>query len=246
MVGLMAMGKALIGFAFALVAVVAAAGFVTGGALAVALAPAISLLMLAGVVLAYLLPILPFLFFLLAATGYFLVVIEAVVAVNLWAIGHMRMDGEGFSGPGGRQGWLLLLTLTLTPVLMILGYIAGMIVFRVSATLLSTGFFYAVEGIIGGDFTFGLIAVVGYSVLMAVFFVVLLERSFSLISEFPSRVLRWIGEGDLVVSQSYAVAPGRPRATGGRGPTGLGGNGTAAPGSRGAHQLGGPVLKKKE
>lgn len=235
MIGLTTMGKGLITAAFALVAAATVAGFVTGGGLAVALAPLIGIMMLAGITLAFILPIMPFLYWLLGVTGYFLTVIEAVVAINLWALAHMRMDGEGISGEAGRRGWLLLLTVTFTPVLMIIGFIAGMVVFRISDGLIGTGFFYAMEGVIGGDFTFGFVAAIGYVVLLAGVYVILLERSFSLITEFPQRVLRWVGETDRVASDSYIVAPVRPGSLTGSGrgtPSGKGGfgQGGAKPG----------------
>ena len=210
MIGLTSIGKYLITFAFALSGVAVVAGLATGGALAISFGPIITAMIGAGVVLAFILPIMPFLFWLLGVTGYFLVVVEAVIAVNLFALSHMRMDGDGLSGEAGRNGWLLMLTLAFTPMLMVFGFIAGMIIFRVSDALLSAGFYYAVEGVIGGDFTFGFVAIIGYAVLMALIYVVLLERSFSLITEFPTRVLRWIGERDQIVSNTYAVAPVRP------------------------------------
>lgn len=216
MIGLTAIGKGLIVAAFVLVAAVTVAGFVTGGGLAVAMAPLIAIMMLAGITLAFVLPIMPFLYWLLGVTGYFLTIVEAVVAINLWALAHMRMDGDGLSGEAGRRGWLLLLTITFTPILMIIGFIAGMIIFRISDGLISPGFFYAVEGVIGGDLTFGFVAIVGYVVLLAGVYVVLLERSFSLITEFPARVLRWIGETDAVTSTTFLAAPVRPGSTGGR------------------------------
>ncbi|WP_422033547.1 DotA/TraY family protein [Roseovarius sp.] len=229
MIGLTSIGKFLITFAFALIGVSTLAGLATGGALAVSFGPIITAMIGAGVVLSFVLPIMPFIFWLLGVTGYFLVVIEAVIAINLFALSHMRMDGEGISGEAGRNGWLLMLTLAFTPMLMIFGFIAGMVIFRVSDALLSAGFFYAVEGVIGGDFTFGFVAIIGYAVLMALIYVVLLERSFSLITELPARVLRWMGDRDQVVSNTYAVAPVRP---GARLPVGSPGGG-AAPGGGG-------------
>lgn len=210
MIGLTSIGKYMITFAFALIAINTLAGLATGGALAVSLGPIVTAMIGAGVVLSFVLPIMPFTFWLLGVTGYFLTVIEAVIAVNLFALSHMRMDGEGLSGEAGRNGWLLMLTLAFTPLLMIFGFIAGMVIFRVSDALLSAGFFYAVEGVIGGDFTYGFIAIIGYAILMALIYVVLLERSFSLITELPTRVLRWIGDRDQVVSSTYAIAPVRP------------------------------------
>lgn len=210
-VSLINVGKALMSLAMVLAVSTVVAGLPTGGAAAIVMTPIIASLMAAGALLAFILPIMPFLIFSLAAVGYFLTVIEAIVAVSLWALGHMRMDGEGLSGEAGRQGWLLLLSLTFTPVLMIIGFLAGMIVFRVGAALIGTGFYYAASSIVGGDVLFGLLSIVGYSVLQAVIFLILLDKSFSLIVDFPQRVFKWIGQGERVVSQSFAAVPVTPR-----------------------------------
>ena len=62
-----------------------------------------------GVTQSFVLPMLPFFYWILAVAGYFLLVVEAVVAVSLWALAHLRLDGEGISGDAGRFGWLMLL-----------------------------------------------------------------------------------------------------------------------------------------
>ena len=146
-----------------------------------------------GVTQSFVLPMLPFFYWILAVAGYFLLVVEAVAAASLWALAHLRLDGEGISGDAGRFGWLMLLGLTLTPALMILGYFAGMTLFRVVAGLFDAGMFYAMSALATASpvvAVFGLIAA-GFLIVLA--YVVIIERSFSLISAFPGRVLRWAG-----------------------------------------------------
>ena len=77
-----------------------------------------------GISQSFILPLMPFFYWVLAVVGYFLLVVEAVVASSVWALSHLRLDGEGISGESGRQGWMMLLALLLTPALMILGYFA--------------------------------------------------------------------------------------------------------------------------
>lgn len=157
------------------------------------MAPIIAVMMAAGATFAFVLPLMPFIFWILAVTGYFLLIVEAVVAVNLWALGHMRLDGEGISGDAGRNGWLMLLSLVMTPPLMVLGYLIGMILFRVSSALIDIGIHQAASGIFNGNPFSDLIAIIAFGILICVIYIALLERSFSLVSEFPGRVLRWMG-----------------------------------------------------
>lgn len=150
-------------------------------------------LVIAGSLMAFILPMLPFVFWIIAVTGYFLLVAEAIIAVNLWAIAHLRMDGEGIAGEAGRQGYYLILALVLTPILMIFGFLIGMSLFKVTTTLINIGLYYVIAGMnthAGPQWVIG-IAVI--SIMVVLVYIVLIERSFSLTMEFPSKVLRWIG-----------------------------------------------------
>lgn len=195
MIGLTVVGRMLLGLAGAAVTVATVAGFATGGALAISLAPLVIVMLTAGGILAFILPLMPFMFWIMAATGYFLLVAEAVVAVNLFALSHLRMDGEGISGEANRQGWILILSLLMTPVLMVFGFLIGMTVFRVTSGLLDIGINAALSGVVGGGLIAMLLAIVFYSILIAVLYMLLIERSFSLTATFPGMVLRWIGGG---------------------------------------------------
>lgn len=200
MVGLIDTGTWLLAVGTAILGIVTASGllgFFGGDAIAINLAimvlPAYSVFLTAGVSLTFILPIMPFFYWVLAVSGYFLLIFEAIVAVNLWALSHLRMDGEGLSGESGRQGWLMILALFMTPTLMVFGFLAGMGIFRVVSDLISAGMFYAVAGIIGSSILTWMYGLVGYGILIVVAYIFLLERSFSLVSEFPNRVMRWMG-----------------------------------------------------
>lgn len=204
MVGMLELGRQMVEAGF---------GLIIAGGLAATLSPTIaafvvtfaSVLFSAGGTMAILVPFLPFFYWILAATGYFLLVIEAIVAVNLFALSHMRLDGEGFSGPGGERGWILLLSLLMTPVLMIFGFIVGMIIFRVTSSLLGAGIVYAASGIAGTSAAITVVSAVAFPIMIVVMNVMILERSFSLVSEFPAKVLSWIG-GDTFRDQGEGRA----------------------------------------
>ena len=190
MAGLIEMGGALISLGSAALLL---AGL--SAPVAIAALPFFTLLFAAGVTLSFVLPLLPFFYWILAVTGYFLLVVEAIFAVNLWAMAHLRMEGDGLSGPAGQKGWLMLLALALAPVLMVFGLLAGMALFRVTSTLISAGMLHATAGIAGtANLYVSLVSLVGFGAMISVVYVVVAERSFSLISEFPNRVMAWMGE----------------------------------------------------
>lgn len=216
MIGLTSLGKLMIAVGGTMYTVGMLAGggaqilgtgaTIPSGIATILLAPATALIT-GGGTLSFVLPLTPFIFWIMAVSGYFLLVIEAVIAVNLWAIGHMRMDGEGISGEGGRNGWLMLLALLMTPILMVFGFLVGMTLFRVTSALMDAGVHQAISGIIGGGVFVTLAAMVIYSVTTAVVYMMILERSFSLVAELPGRVLRWINSNvDLGVDTKTARA----------------------------------------
>ncbi len=216
MIGLTTIGKSLVNLAGVLMGVSFAAG---GGLLGVTIPSGIATalqiptaaLLFSGVTLAFVLPMTPFIFWIMAVTGYFLLIVEAMIAVNLWALAHMRLDGDGISGSAGHQGWLMLLALALTPVLMVFGFVIGMGIFRVTTALLDIGINQAMAGILGAGPLITLAAILVYSVMIAVVYMMMIERSFSLVSELPGKVLSLMGAradvgADLATARAGAAA----------------------------------------
>lgn len=166
-------------------------------------------LMAAGAFLSIIMPMMPFVFWVIAVTGYFLLVVEAIVAVNLWALAHMRLDGEGISGEAGRNGTMMILALMMTPVLMIFGYLVGMGIFRVTLLLVYQAITPMLAGILNNDPVHQIIALVSIIMLLSLFYVMLIERSFSLLATFPNMAMRWIGAqidvGDVERSRGVLV-----------------------------------------
>lgn len=148
----------------------------------------------AGATMAIVLPLMPFVFWVMAVTGYFLLVVEAFIAVNLWALGMLKMDGEGIFGPHSREGWLMILALMFTPVLMVAGFFVGMIIFRITSVIISMGLTVSMAGIFANaNLLFVVCSAFVIAIFMLMIYFVVLERSFSLVAEFPNRVLRWMG-----------------------------------------------------
>jgi len=90
----------------------------------------LGILLVAGAVLAYVLQALPFIRFLFGIFGWLLNVVEATLAVTVFAAAHVtRGDGDRLAVPATRQGWLFLPGLILRPPLMLFGLILGYYVF---------------------------------------------------------------------------------------------------------------------
>lgn len=77
-------------------------------------------LLIPGLILAFVVPMIPMIMWTMGILGFFVRVFEAIVAAPLWLLAHVTMDGQGLHGRGIR-GWGNLLSLFLTPALMVIG-----------------------------------------------------------------------------------------------------------------------------
>ncbi len=82
-----------------------------------------------GFLLYYVLPLMPFIYFFFAFSGWIKSIFEAVVAMPLWAVAHIRIDGNGLPGPLATNGYFLLFEIFLRPFLIISGFIFSMSLF---------------------------------------------------------------------------------------------------------------------
>ena len=153
----------------------------------------LGLLLVAGAVLAYLLPALPFIRFLFAILGWIVTVAVAVFAVTVFAAAHVtRGDGNRLTTQATRLGWLFLPGLILRPPLMLFGLIVGYFVFLAGIGLFNEVWLPQMRdaGASGGLGPIGFLAMLTLYVMIAYG---LMNASFKLIDLLPSAVLDWIG-----------------------------------------------------
>ena len=77
-------------------------------------------LLVPGLLLAFVVPMVPLIMWTAGILGFVVRVFEAIIAAPLWLLAHVTMDGTGLHGRGIR-GWGNLLSLFLTPALMVIG-----------------------------------------------------------------------------------------------------------------------------
>ena len=153
----------------------------------------LGLLLIAGAVLAYLLPALPFIRFLFAILGWIVTVVVAVLAVTVFAAAHVtRGDGNRLATQATRLGWLFLPGLILRPPLMLFGLIVGYFVFLAGIGLFNEVWLPQMRdaGASSGLGPIGFLAMLTLYVMIAYG---LMNASFKLIDLLPSAVLDWIG-----------------------------------------------------
>lgn len=143
-----------------------------------------------GATLGIYIPMVPYLIFTSTALGWFIAVIEAVVAAPFIALSLVQPSGEELGNI--KQAIGILMNVFLKPSLMIFGFIIAGSLLRATIDMINFGFISAVDGSIIPSL-FGIIPIMG---LYAFFVIAMVNQSFSLIYELPSKVLRYCGMED--------------------------------------------------
>lgn len=107
--------------------------------------------LLVGAILFYLLPFLPFLYFFFAVGGWVKGLFEAMVAMPLWALAHLRIDGDGIPGEAAISGYYLIFEIFLRPILIVFGLLASITIFSAMIRVLNDVFYLAVSNMSGHD-----------------------------------------------------------------------------------------------
>ncbi len=146
-----------------------------------------------GAVLSYYVPLIPFFLFTFGAITWFAVVLEAILAAPLVALGITHPEGHDFLGRA-EQSVMLLASVFLRPMLMVFGLIFGIILSYVALSLFNRGFAIAVQFL--NDYNGDIFNLIYQLAMMAIYtsaVLAIMNRCFAMIYEVPNKVLRWIG-----------------------------------------------------
>ena len=149
-------------------------------------------MLVVGVLHAYIIPMMPYIQFLLFGMSMLIIVVEAVIAAPIWAFMHFRLDGQEMVGHSQQAGYMLIFNLFLRVPLAMLGMLLSISVFNATMLILAMTFYPAVQSAMGDGGT-GLIGSIVMLLLMSYLHYQIAVRSFSLISSVPSRVSKWFG-----------------------------------------------------
>ena len=186
----------------------------------------------AGFILFYVLPFLPFVYFFFAVGSWMKAIFEAMVAVPLWALAHLRIDGDGLPGDAAANGYFLILEIFIRPILTVAGLIAALTIFATQVRVLNLIWDLVTVNIGGysdGDILATIIAddvrfkgtpldQFFYTIIYTVVCYMLATASFKLIDKIPDNILRWAGSGVSSfgdIDQDHVESLNRYAATGG-------------------------------
>jgi defect in organelle trafficking protein DotA len=159
-------------------------------------------LIVVGGLLGVYLPMLPYMLFTFGAIGWFIGVIEAMVAGPIVALG-MLFPGGGESELLGKAApsVMIVLNLFLRPTLMVFGMMAGMLMAIAVIQFVNTTF-YTVMTNMG---KLGIIEAFMFLMVYASLVITGLNKCYSLIYHLPARVLSWIGGQPVEYGEAQAA-----------------------------------------
>lgn len=150
-------------------------------------------LLIPGIMIAYVLPLIPWVMWIAGVTGYLILVLEAVIAVPLMMVAHMTFEGDGLHGRA-IQVYELLFNVLFRPALMLLGLFAGFFVFSSISWLIRMSFGVAVHFVLEkGWFVTNLIGLVVLLAIFVLLHIVVALKSFNMISLIPHHVPKMLG-----------------------------------------------------
>ncbi|MDE1153901.1 MAG: DotA/TraY family protein [Micavibrio sp.] len=174
-------------------------GFSAGGGFAASALPngiaSIAMMMIvAGIMIAFYLPIVPFLRVAMAVLTWATSVFEAVVMVPIAALAHLSSEGEGLAG-GARTAWILWLNVLMRPILVVFGFVGGMLIFNTFAIYFHTTFSQGAASVVASNLNpfMAIMAQVAYSIIYLGTLYTAANTSFKLLDVFPSALMRWMG-----------------------------------------------------
>lgn len=155
------------------------------------LLPVVGLLFITAMVMAFYIPMVPFIQWFAALIQWFTSVIESLIGSSLWAMAHFDSDGEGM-GQRTSYGYTYMLNNFARPIIMTFAFFIASAAVTVMGTFLFKYFGAAVGSAQGNSLT-GLMSIAAYMVIFTVMGMTLVNSTFSVMLNLPDRMIGWIG-----------------------------------------------------
>ncbi len=173
----------------------------------------------AGFLLFYVVPFMPFLYFFFAMGVWVKTILEAMVGVPLWALAHLRIDGNGLPGSAAMSGYYLIFEVFLRPICIVFGLLAAVAIFGAQVKILHqiwplvtsnmTGF--EADSLtppapdqLGGVIWFrGLVDQFFFTLIYTFIVYMMALASFKLIDLVPDYIMRWMGSSVATFGDIY-------------------------------------------
>jgi conjugal transfer/type IV secretion protein DotA/TraY len=163
-----------------------------------------------GFALFYVVPFLPFIYFFFALGTWIKGIFEAMVGVPLWALAHLRIDGEGMAGEAAMNGYYMIFEIFIRPILCVFGLLGSILIFAAMVKTLHEIFSLVIENLTGFDTRHGVGAVADpaitdiefwrgpvdeffFTIIYTIIVYMMGLSSFKMVDLVPNEILRWMG-----------------------------------------------------
>ena len=153
-----------------------------------------------------------------------------MVGVPLWALAHLRIDGDGLPGSTGMDGYFLIFEIFFRPIMIVIGLIASILIFGAMVKVLNETFFLVVSNLTGFnavgagfcgiqdinifnrvstlDHFRGPVDEFFFTIVYAVLVFMIGMSCFKLIDNIPNSILRWMNASVSTFNDKSATDPG--------------------------------------
>lgn len=178
-----------------------------GMAIASAMFMAVIPLAIIGVTLSYVIPFMPALIWISILIGWFIQVIEAVIAASIWAVMHLHPSGDDLTGKGG-NGYNLVLGIIFRPVLSVFGLMAALLTMQIFGQFINKIFAdaFLVSQQDSGLFVW-LVGLIAAPLIYCVAMFTIVKKLFEIVHIIPDQLMQWIGGGSHTLGE-YAKSMG--------------------------------------
>ncbi|MCK5375053.1 MAG: DotA/TraY family protein, partial [Alphaproteobacteria bacterium] len=148
-----------------------------------------------------------FIYFFFAVGGWIKGLFEAMIGAPLWALAHIRIDGEGLPGNAAMNGYFLIFEGFLRPILIVFGMLASISIFAALVNVLNSIFNLIAQNAGGydmksqlmdasfsGEYMRSLIDQFFFTVIYTIIVYMIGMSCFKLIDQIPNNILRWMGQ----------------------------------------------------
>lgn len=150
-----------------------------------------------GITMSYVIPMMPALIWLGMCFGWIIMVMQAMVASPLWIVMHLAPhQGDDFIG-AQKNGYMLVLSLILRPVLMVIGFIFSIIAMNILGYFINNFFLfiYSMSQVGTNSFITALFGVFVIPVMYCAVVYIALKEMLSIMHKVPDELLSWFGGG---------------------------------------------------
>lgn len=148
-------------------------------------------LLVSGFILAYFLPFLPIITWIIQVVGYLITIVESLIASPLAIVLMLTPEGEGISGTRLERAMQLIAMAILKPSLMVIGLISAISISCVAFGILNEFFFTVASNILAG----GIVDTLAIIVLYTTTCFQMCKLLISLMYRLPTQILEWFSSG---------------------------------------------------